>query len=643
MQFDHDYDVITPSSLISGVDTITFGGNAGIDIPAGSTVQRPFAPIPGSLRYNNTTLALEWYTGSGWASPSTTVASAPTYGIQYNVGGAFTAASTFLYDVSTPATPRITLTTPLNNSGIIHTLLRLSTVSFVTQGQFARSSSAAIQVDASGDAFQAQFTGSGRYGSILLTQDNAPFMKLLESTTFCSYIELDSVGTGSEATPQHRMKYGVRSSAKEFSSNAGAIPGWQWIYNDVFVANLDPQAFTVPRGTTASRPGNTDYGMIRYNTSTDQFEGCFVGFTWAPFLNLSSQAKNAVLAAPNSAAGTPTFRALSLAGNDLADVLITTPIVNQVLAWNGTGFVNTGAVGSNASGLVGVGQAFGAAWSVVSGNTYGANFVHNLGTTNIVITVFDSATLAVVIPSLVTCSNTNTVNIQVSGNTRTLKVVVVANGNSIVAGGSTPSSIIVQQAGTTVGTTTTKLNFIGQATTVSDAGANTTNVMIGSRFSFFANSLDSPIGTDYAVAAMAAVVTDANYVSINQRSFSNTVEQGVAFMCSIPPAATNMTFKFRGRPITAPGVVSVVQPRIYSRILTNSGAIGTWSAAYELANITIPATLNFIYATQTVTLAALGLTADALYQFELTRRIAGITGTQLASVFYLTELTVEFS
>ncbi len=357
---------------------------------------------------------------------------------------------------------------------------------------------------------------------------------------------------------------------------------------------------------------------------------------------LATQTANTFFAGPVSGGpATPTFRTLSL--DEMSDVVLTAPSINQVVAYDGSNWVNTGAVGANAAGLVGVGQAGAAAWTLISGSNYRADFAHNLGTTNVVITVFDSATNVVVIPSTVTLTNNNTVRIAVVGNTRTLKVVVVANGQSIVAGGSTPSSIITAKDGVTIATSVTRLNFTGQAVNVSDAGSGTTNVSIGARYSYFANSLDTPNNADFAINALAPVTTDPTYNSLNVRAFSNTVEQGVAFTCSIPSGASQMTFKFRGRATTAPGVSSVVQPRLYARLLPNNAAVGAWSAANELSNIVIPTNAFFQYAQQTVLLSTLGLVADRLYQFELTRRIAGITGTQLASNFLLAEVTVEFS
>lgn len=37
-----------------------------LDVPAGTTAQRPVSPDIGTLRYNTTTLKAEVYTGSAW-------------------------------------------------------------------------------------------------------------------------------------------------------------------------------------------------------------------------------------------------------------------------------------------------------------------------------------------------------------------------------------------------------------------------------------------------------------------------------------------------------------------------------------------------------------------------------------------------
>ena len=362
-------------------------------------------------------------------------------------------------------------------------------------------------------------------------------------------------------------------------------------------------------------------------------------------LALASQAAKTVFAAPNGAAGVPSFRTIST--SDISDVVVTTPSAGQVLSYDSvtSKWVNSGSsTASSATGLVGVGQTGVAAWTLTSGTRYHADFVHNLGTSNVVLTVYDSATNAEVITDSTVLTNNNTVRITVIGNTKTLKVVVVANGQYIAPGtGSSGGTAIISKDGVTVVSAATQLNFVGQQVTVADAGGGVANVIIGSRFTYVANSLDTPNNADFIINSLAPVVTDPSYNALNVRSFSNSIEQGVGFTCSIPDGATKATFKMRGRPQVAPAAVSVVQPRIYFRQIPDGTAVGAWTGPVELNNISIPTNAYFQYFNQTLTLASMGLVAGKLYMFEVTRRIAGVTGTNLPSNYLLAEITVEFS
>lgn len=358
---------------------------------------------------------------------------------------------------------------------------------------------------------------------------------------------------------------------------------------------------------------------------------------------LATQTANTFFVGPVSGGpATPTFRTVGI--DELSDVVITTPSTAQVLSYDGSNWVNEDVLSGNASGTIGVSPSGGGtAWTLISGNSYRADFVHNLGTTNVVVTLWDTNNNSVVIANNLETLDANTVRITVIGNTKTIKVVVVAQGSALVAGGSTPSSVITAYEGVTVSAAATKLNWQGQAVGVTDAGSGTTNITIGSRFTYFAASLDTPVNSDFAVNSIAATVTDPTYASLNVRSFSNSVEQGVATLISIPTGATTLTIKMRGRAQTAPGVASVVQPRLYYRLLPNNSAVGTWSAAQELANISIPTNANFQYSTQTIALSTLGMTAGNLYQLELTRRVTGVSGTNLAANYLLAELTLELA
>jgi hypothetical protein len=354
---------------------------------------------------------------------------------------------------------------------------------------------------------------------------------------------------------------------------------------------------------------------------------------------LVTQANNLVFAGPATGGPlTPTFRALSLATNDINDVTITSATSGQALVYNGTKWVNTNATASASTGNIGVTPSGGGtAWSLVSGNIYTANYVHNLGTTNVVITIYNTTDNSIIVPHYCTTSNSNTVTIQVVGNTTTLKVVVIANGLSMA--NTTAATVTTQLNGATVSTATDTLNFTGPTVSVTGA-SNVATVTIGSRFTYYANSMDSPNTADYAVNAFAPIITDPTYTALTVRAFSNTVEQGVSCLVSVPVNATTITIRLRGRAQTAPGAASNVQPRVYTRLLPDNATVGAWSAGVNLSLIAIPTNANFQYYVYTGTLASVNLTAGNLYQFELTRYITGVT-SNLASNFYMAEMTME--
>jgi hypothetical protein len=481
VEFDHSFEVIYPWT--TGVDSITLGGTAGVNIPAGATASRSSAPVAGSTRINTDTSQLEYYTGSAWLS----------------------------------------------------------------------------------------------HGAI-------------------------AAGTG--------IAINTVSGVSTISSSGGSVTS---------VGLSLPSIFTVS-GTPVTSTGTLT-------------------------ASLTSQGVNTVLAAPSGAAGTPTFRTIGLATGDLNDVTITGAAAGQVLSYNGSKWINAAAAGGSgagsASGLVGFGQTGVYAWTLLSGTTYYADFPHNLGTYSVVVTIFDSSTNIVVQADMVTLTSNNNVRVQVTGNSRTLRVVVVSFGSTIT-GVATPSAVITQMGGVQVSAAATTLNFTGQAVKVSDAGSGTTNISIGARYTYFANSLDSVNSADFAVNGLSPVTTDPLSPAFNVRSFLNTAETGVGLMCSIPQGATQLTLRLKGRPATAPVASSVVMFKLYNRLISSGASMGAWSGT-NLANNVIPTNAFFQYFNQTLSLATLGLTAGNLYQFEITRPTTGFTGTNLPYAFLLAEITLEFS
>jgi len=495
-------------------------------------------------------------------------------------------------------------------------------------------------ISASGDAGVAASVVNGA-----LTLSSSTNVLALGSLTGQGFIARASAGTLSVRT--------LTGTTNQITvTNGDGSAGAPTLTLDSNIIFPGTNGINLPVGTTAQRPGAPVGKTARFNSTTGLYE-FYNGTAWINFMPYTTASANTVFAGPaTGAAAQPAFRAIALSQNDLSDAVISSPSNGQVLTYNSTTskWVNSGAVGANAAGLIGVGQTGVAAWTLLSGSSYYADFVHNLGTTNIVVTVYDTSNNAMVLPDSLVCTSTTTIRVTVIGNTKTLKVVAVANGQSIVAGGSTPSAVVMADEGVTTVAAATKLNFIGSNVTVTDAGSGTANVSITgsssssiSRYVFFPYSLDNPTNANWAINALAPAITDSANTSLTVRAFNNIIEQGVGLMLSIPTGATSITIKTRGRAAAAPTAASVVQPRWYVRLIPDNTAVGAWNAAVELANIAIPTNTNFQYASQTATLASLGMAAGNLYQIEYTRRVSGVTGTNLSSTFLLAELTIEIS
>ena len=320
--------------------------------------------------------------------------------------------------------------------------------------------------------------------------------------------------------------------------------------------------------------------------------------------------------------------------------------------------VGTGLSISNASGVAGnptislagtssAASALLSSWTLVSGSRYYSDFVHNLGTNNIVLTLYDTADNSIVNADSVVLTDTNTARVTVIDNTRTLRAVAVANGNAINTATQSAGTITTAKDGVNVSAAASRLNFTGQAVSVVDAGSGTTNVMVGSRFTHFATSLDTPTTSDWAINAFAPSVVDPTFSSLTARQFSNTTEQGVGLLISIPTGATSATFRFRGRPQTSiAGATNVVGMRVYARAVTGTmtAGAGGWQAVKEIGEMPVPASsVAIVSSAFTISLATLSLTSGNLYQFELTRRVSGTTGTNIATNYLLYEVSVELS
>jgi hypothetical protein len=648
MDFNNDTSVLSNVAVISSsTNTVTLQGTGGLILPTGITSERPsFAN--GIARYNSTTGFVEVSSNGSWINvidPQplngnlTAISNLTGSGLLKKTGTSTWAIDSNIYLTQNQT---ITLTGDVTGSGTGSFPATLANVG--TAGTYQ-----AVTTDAKGRVISGSnpTTLSG-YGII----DAAPLSS--------SYLVVANDAT----LTNERALAGTANQIVLTDNGANNNVVISIAANPIFTGT---GSLTLPQGTTAQRSANAS-GLLRFNSNINGVEFndgttwtqlnsgtvTSVGLSVPPEFSVSNspittngtiaiskatQPINTIFAGPVTGGNAvPTFRTISMNQHDLSDVTITSPTANQLLQYNGATWINSTSLPSSISGVL-------SSWTLVSGSRYYADFTHNLGTNNVVIQLFDNTTNAVINADSIVLTNINTVRITVIGNSRTIRIVVIANGMAvgIMNGGGVPVIIEDLYANRPTAGVAGRL-FIAYDSKVfyRDNGTGWDIVSASSgtvkTYTFYANSLDSPTTSDFAVNSLAPVISDPSNTAMNVRSFSNTVEQGVGLMVPVPLGATTMTFKIRGRPTTAPASATTVTHKLYSRMVPTNAAMGTWSAATTFTSLTIPTNAYYQLYTQTYSLAALGLTVNNTYHFELTRATGGLTNNWL-----VVEIVVEFT
>jgi len=177
------------------------------------------------------------------------------------------------------------------------------------------------------------------------------------------------------------------------------------------------------------------------------------------------------------------------------------------------------------------------------------------------------------------------------------------------------------------------------------AGANVTDALnqllsnaLESVKTIGGSDFDDPI-SDWAVNVPAALVADSSNAMISVRRFDAAIVEGVGFDGAIPAGSTAITFGFIYRAQTLPAGAVAAQLQLFRRQIPNNAAMPAWSAGLNLALLPIPANSNWQYASQTITLATLGLTAGLNAFLELTR-VGAAVGDTLIGDFTLYAMTI---
>lgn len=160
---------------------------------------------------------------------------------------------------------------------------------------------------------------------------------------------------------------------------------------------------------------------------------------------------------------------------------------------------------------------------------------------------------------------------------------------------------------------------------------------------FYADQLDVPVNSDWAVSAIAPSDLDSTVASAPIIEMDDTVEQGRGWFDNVPAAvdfvadAATLKLGIVSKAGSLPPGAKTVGLKLYYREYPDNGAVGAWKNIV-LNDIDIPANTNFQYDTQTLTIGAgagqLDVTPGTTVQFELTRVAPG-AGTNLTGDLHL--------
>jgi len=160
-------------------------------------------------------------------------------------------------------------------------------------------------------------------------------------------------------------------------------------------------------------------------------------------------------------------------------------------------------------------------------------------------------------------------------------------------------------------------------------------------FQFFADQMENPVNSDWAVNDLAVAAADSNNNGLTIRLFDDTDEEGVGFSLQIPEGSTNIVFDIVSRRESS-GSAQAVVPKLYVRELPDNAAVESWSAGTDMTAISLPADEDWQYDNQSIALSTLSLVADRVAQFELTRN-TGAGGDTLSGDWTVLLVKVSFT
>lgn len=284
MDFDFTTETITPDAT----NVLTIGGTGALEFPSGTTLERPGSVIAGALRWNSTNTGYEYFNGSTWQTfgggggTGTVTSVSATGSTGLTVGGS---------PITTSGTLTFTLDTGLQNLSTFNTtgvLVATGTDTWASRTLVAPAAGITIS-NADGVSGNPTFALANDLAAVEGLTTNG----LAVRTGTDTWATRTILGTTNQITVTNGA--GTAGDPVIAIATNPIIPG--------------TGSIQVPSGTDAQRTSPASNGMIRYNTTTNNYEAWVVD-KWvnlALFSEGGTFQLNAYLGSIPSTSGTSTI------------------------------------------------------------------------------------------------------------------------------------------------------------------------------------------------------------------------------------------------------------------------------------------------------------------------------------------------
>ncbi len=267
---------------ITSAGDVIMSGTGAMKIPSGDNAQRPTPPSNGMLRYNSTSNKFEGYQGGVWQDLLTNAATASAAGsdgqVQFNNSGALGASAGLSFTSSTGAMT-VGRSATIGSTDVNGVLIAGAATGIAPTISSTGSDTNVSLNFATKGAGSFNFS-AGSFNAATFSAVNDAFVTVAGNTAASrAGISLKNNGVN-----QWNMMSNPSLSQLQFSFsnsvNASPVYVLTGSGNGIYYGT---GALRLNAGTSAERPASPSNGMLRYNSTSNKFEG-FQGGAWQDIL-----------------------------------------------------------------------------------------------------------------------------------------------------------------------------------------------------------------------------------------------------------------------------------------------------------------------------------------------------------------------